>query len=137
MLKKWLGVLAAFLMIASCFLPWVTIDSRGILVSGISAEGTSYGKPGFLHLVLSVVFLIFHFIPRVWAKRANLPVAAINLAWAIRNYFLLTLCRAGDCPSRKLGLYLMIAGAIFMMLAALFPDINLNDKSQVKDRTIG
>lgn len=125
---KWTGLVAAILLIISCFIPWVIIESRNITVSGVDASGTAYGKPGYLHLVLVSIFLILHFIPRLWAKRANLLVVALNTAWAIKNFFLIAVCRGGECPVRQAGLYLMLAGSLLILIAALFPDMELEKK---------
>ncbi len=128
---KWIGLAAAILLTVACFSPWVVIESRHITISGIDATGTNYGKPGYLHLVLVVTFLLFHFIPRVWAKRANLLVVGINTAWAIRNFFLIAVCRGGECPERKMGIYMLLLASLLMLLAALFPDVELDEKKKV------
>lgn len=120
---KWIGLVAAALLIVSCFIPWVVIESRQITISGVQAEGTAYGKPGYLHLVLVFFFIIFHLTPRLWAKRANLLIVAVNMAWAIKNFFMIAVCKGGECPVRHAGLYLMLAGSLLMLVAALFPEM--------------
>lgn len=127
---KWIGLAAAALLVYACFSPWVFIESKNIVVSGVDAAGTNFGKPGYLHLFLAFIFLVFHFIPRLWAKRANLPVVAVNLGWAIRNFFVIAACRAGECPEKQLGLYLAGAASVLMLLAALFPDIEISNNKQ-------
>ncbi|MGB3005669.1 MAG: hypothetical protein WBC06_04105, partial [Chitinophagaceae bacterium] len=124
---KWIGLAAGGLLIASCFMPWVLIESRNITISGLDSTGTNYGKPGVFHLFFAALFLIFHLIPQLWAKRFNLPVAALNIAWAIRNYLVIATCQVGECPDRKLGLYMMLLGSVLMLAAALFPDIKLKE----------
>jgi hypothetical protein len=124
---KWAGLLAAILMIVSCMLPWVTIPSRNIVISGVEALHTDFGKPGYLHLLLTAFFLLFNFTPRIWAKRSNLAVTALNMAWAIRNYFIIAACREGDCPEKHIAIYLVLIAAFLMLIAALFPDIALPD----------
>lgn len=128
---KWIGLAAALLLIAACFSPWVVIESRRITVSGVDATGTNFGKPGFLHLVFVAFFLVFHFIPKLWSKRANLLVVAFNSAWAIRNFFLIATCRGGECPERQFGLYMLLLSSLLLLLAALFPDVRL-DKTAPK-----
>ncbi len=122
---KWIGLAAAVLLIVSCFMPWVFIESRNIMVSGIDATGTSFGKPGYFHFLMTGIFLLFGFMQKVGAKRANLLIAALNLGWAIRNYFIISACQGGDCPVKKTGIYLMLLASILMMVAALFPDMKL------------
>jgi len=127
---KWVGLFAVILLIVSCFLPWVIIPSKNIVVSGVDSTGTNFGKPGYTHFVLSFFFIIFHFIPRLWAKRSNLLVVALNIAWAIRNYFIISMCREGDCPEKQIGLWLVLLGSILMLIAALFPDIKLKEENK-------
>jgi hypothetical protein len=122
---KWAGVVAAMMLIISCFFPWVIIESKKILVTGIGAKGTDFGRPGYFHMLMGVIFIVLSFIPRVWAKRSNLVIVAMNFAWGVRNYFVLSRCEAGDCPDKQLGLYLALLGTGIMMLAALFPDMKL------------
>jgi len=127
---KWIGLFAVILLIVSCFLPWVNITSKNIVVSGVESTGTNFGKPGYTHFVLSFFFIIFHFIPRLWAKRSNLLVVALNIAWAIRNYFIISMCREGECPEKQIGLWLVLLASFLVLIAALFPDIKLNEEKK-------
>ncbi|HEV8284406.1 MAG TPA: hypothetical protein VGQ09_08850 [Chitinophagaceae bacterium] len=122
---KWIGSLAALALIVACFFPWVFIESKNITVTGINAEGTSFGKPGYFHFVLAAFFLVFHFTPRIWAKRVNLLVVALNIGWAARNYFLISACSGGECPEKKVGLFILVIASLVMLIAALFPKIEL------------
>jgi hypothetical protein len=129
---KWAGLAAAILLIASCFIPWVVIESKNITISGIDSTGTNYGRPGYFHLLMSVFFLVLSFIPRVWAKRSNLLVVAMNFAWAVRNYFVITACEGGDCPVKKVGIYLVMLTSVAILLSALFPDMKLPGEREKK-----
>jgi divalent metal cation (Fe/Co/Zn/Cd) transporter len=123
---KWIGVLAAVLLVVSCFTPWVFIESKNITVSGIDSGATNYGKPGYLHFICCVFFLAFTLIPKIWAKRINLLVVGVNIAWAARNYFLLTACSGGECPQSQTGLWLMMLSSLIMLITAFFPDITID-----------
>ncbi len=114
---KWVGILAAIAAIVSCFFPWVVIESKAIIISGIDASGTNYGKPGYMNLLLSGIFLILSFIPRIWAKRANLFFSTLNLAWSFRNFILLARCEGGECPSRQPALTILLIASIVMLIA--------------------
>jgi hypothetical protein len=127
---KWIGLAAGVLLIAACFSPWVIIESRNITVSGIDATGTRYGKPGYIHLLMAVFFLLLHFTPRLWAKRVNLLIVGINAAWVIRNFFLIGVCRGGECPVRQFGFYMLLLSSLLMLLAALFPDMELPEEKK-------
>lgn len=125
---RWIGLLAVILLLYACFTPWVIIISKNIVVSGIDTEGTNFGKPAYLHFAFAFFFTIFHLIPRIWAKRWNILVVALNIAWAARNFFVISSCREGDCPLKQTGLYLMLAASLIMLVAALFPDIELKEE---------
>ena len=127
---KWIGLLAVVLLIVSCFLPWVIIPSKNIIVSGVGSTGTNFGKPGYTHFVLGSFFILFHFIPKLWAKRVNLIVVALNVAWAVRNYFIISMCREGECPEKQTGLWLVLLASVLMLIAALLPDIQLKEEKR-------
>ena len=133
---KWIGVLAAIVLTIACFMTWMTIPSRNIIVSGVDTDGTNFGKPAYFHFITVFFYLLFTFTPRIWAKRANLAVTALNIAWAIRNYFIITLCRGGECPEKKVAIYLLIVTSFFMLLSALFPDFKLKNTAAGTGRTV-
>ena len=122
---KWIGLLSALLLIISCFMPWVFIESKNITISGVDATGTNFGKPGYFHFIMAGIYIIFTLIPRVWSQRSNLLICAFNLAWAIRNFIIISACRMGECPAKEPGLYLSLFASALMLLSAFFPDIKL------------
>jgi hypothetical protein len=127
---KWIGLLAVILLVVSCFLPWVTIPSKNIVVSGIDSTGTNFGKPGYAHFIFGFFFVVFHFLSRLWAKRINVLIVALNIAWAVRNYFIISMCRTGECPEKQIGLWLVLGASSLMLIAALLPDIQLKDEKK-------
>lgn len=129
---KWIGLAAALLLIVSCFTPWVIIASKQITVSGVESAGTNFGKPGYINLVMAALFIPLTLIPRVWAKRLNLAVVAVNLAWTARNYFVLGTCSGGECPDRQTGLYLLVLATLLMLVSALFPDMEVKQTPSEK-----
>ena len=133
---KWIGIVAAITLIVSCFMTWVVVQSKNITVSGVDATGTNFGKPGYFHLIMVAFFLVFSLLPRAWAKRANLLVAALNMAWAIRNYFLVTTCRGGDCPEKHIAIYLILLTSLLMLAASMFPDLKQTQKGRQPEELI-
>ena len=129
---KWIGLLSAVLLIVSCFTPWVYIALKDITVSGVDSTGTAFGKPGFLHFILSGIYILFMLIPKVWTKRANLLVCGFNIAWSIRNFIVVSSCYMGECPEKKFGLYLIVISSALMMLSSCFPDMQLKETDEVK-----
>jgi len=122
---KWVGFLATIALIAACFFPWVFIESKNITVTGIQSAGTSFGKPAYFHFVMAAFYLVFNFTPRIWAKRVNLLIVALNIGWTARNYFLISACAGGECPEKKVGLYIVVISSVAMMVVTLFPKIEL------------
>jgi hypothetical protein len=123
-----LGCIAVFLLVGVCYLPWSYIPEKNITVTGMSAPGTIYGKPGLMHFVLGVLLLSFYIINKIWAKRINVFVAAINFAWSIRNYILLSTCYMGTCPQRKTGLFLELLLCVGILLMSFLPDLKSLEK---------
>ncbi|HEU4576120.1 MAG TPA: hypothetical protein VFS36_14045 [Chitinophagaceae bacterium] len=125
---KWIGLLSVLLLLISCFTPWVLIASKQMVISGVDATGTNFGKPGYFHFFLSFFYVLFTFIQRVWAKRFNLLVSGLNIAWAIRNYIIISACQMGECPEKQSGIYLIVLASALMLLAAVFPDVKLKEE---------
>ena len=125
-----LGCIAVVLLAASCYLPWSYIAEKNNLITGMSAPGTIYGKPGLMHFVLGVILILFFIIPKIWAKRINLFIAAINLAWSVRNYILLSTCYMGECPQRKAGLFFPLLLSTFILIMSFLPDLKTLEKKK-------
>ena len=119
------GIIAVISLAAVCYLPWSFIAEKNITVTGMSAPGTKFGEPGLMHLVLGVPLIILFIIPKIWAKRINVFIAAINLAWSVRNYILLTTCFMGECPKIKVGLIVSMALSTFILVMTFFPKIKV------------
>ncbi len=123
-----IGIAASLAIIGICYMPWVSIESINAVVTGMHTEKTNFGRPGLAHITFSIICLLLFATPRVWAKRTNVFIATINLAWAIRNYIILTTCQAGECPEKKLGLYLLLVAAVVIQVMTFFPKIALPGK---------
>ncbi|MGK2862443.1 MAG: hypothetical protein ACSLE0_10945 [Chitinophagaceae bacterium] len=124
-LLKWTGIVAGILLIIACFSTWVVIRSKNIVVSGIDASGIMLGRPGYIHFLFAILFILLSLTQRIWAKRVNLVIAAMNFAWAIRNYFVISACSGGDCPEKQTAIYLLVLASLLMLVSSLFPDIKL------------
>lgn len=131
---KWIGIAAAILLVVSCYTTWVVIPSKNIVITGLNATGTNYGRPGYFNLLMTLFFVVFTLIPRIWAKRMNLIVTALNFAWTLRNFFVITACMAGECPQKHSGIFLLILASVLMLLSSLFPDVTLPDQKSVSEK---
>ncbi|ANI90607.1 hypothetical protein A9P82_04125 [Arachidicoccus ginsenosidimutans] len=107
---------------------WAYVPSQNLLLSGMDTTGTTFGKPGYGHIFFAVLSIVFFAIPKLWSKRANIFVAAMNLAWAVRNFILMSTCMAGDCPERRAGIYLVLASSVLLMIMTFLPKIELKEE---------
>ena len=114
-----LPLIVAAVLIGSCFYPWMTIESKGITITGMDTTGTTYGKPAFFHFLWVGLFLICFFINRVWSRRTAVIFLAFNTAWACRNFLVLPLCQMGECPVRRTGLYVLFISSLLLFFAGL------------------
>ena len=116
------------LIILTCFLPWSYIPALGVTISGMQTAGTHFGKPGILHIAFCSIAFIMFLIPRIWSKRTNIFVCAINLAWCLKNFMLYSMCSAGDCQQKRYGIYLLLVLCFGIIIMALLPRIPVKEK---------
>ena len=117
----WLGIAACITLIASCFLPWVHYADINQDFTGFYSYQNQYGKPGKFLIALGGVALIFMLLPKAWAKRANLFICALLLAYAVKTYILFSSCYNNYCPQKLFSLNLMVFCTVLMLVAAIFP----------------
>ena len=115
----------AVVLVVCVFFPWVIIQSKNIVVSGMHAEGTAYGKPGLLTLFFTALVVIFSLVPRVWAHRITIFSSALHTGWALRNFLLLSVCQGGECPQRQPFFYVYLVSSILLLVAVLMQEIKL------------
>jgi hypothetical protein len=116
-----IGIIAVILMIGVCFMPWSYIASKDLTISGMNAIGTDFGRPGKLNLIFAAFSIVLFSVPKIWAKRTNVFIAALNLSWSFRNYLLVTGCMMGECPEKRLGIFLLVTLAIIIQAMSLLP----------------
>jgi hypothetical protein len=121
--SQWIGIAAALLLVAACFMPWAYFPDLGKNFTGFFSEKNIYGRPGKVLVFFSVVEILLFAIPRVWAKRANILVTAVAIAFALKSYILYTSCYGGLCPEKRSGIFLVLGSAVITLVAALLPDI--------------
>ena len=124
----WLGIAACLTLIVSCFLPWSFYADLNQNFTGFYSYDNHYGKPGKFLDFFGVVIFVFMLLPKVWAKRANLFICALTLAYAIKTFILFGSCYNNSCPQKLFGIYLMLACTVVMLIASAFPNVNLSDK---------
>jgi hypothetical protein len=66
----------------------------------------------------------------VWAKRWNLLIGALTVAFAIKSFIVFSGCYKGICPVKQAGLWAMLLSAAVVMVMALMPDMKMGEKKQ-------
>ena len=125
----WIGIVACLTLTVSCFLAWSYYADLNQHFTGFYSYGNYYGKPGKFLVFFGGLILVFMLLPKIWAKRANLFICALTLAYAIKTVILFGSCYNNSCPQKLLGLYLMLGSTIVMLIASGFPNMKLDAKN--------
>ena len=126
--SQWIGIAAALLLAAACFMPWAYFPDLGKEFTGFFSEQNRYGRPGKLLTVFSAVMIVMFVIPKIWAKRTNMIVAGITVAFVIRSYILYTGCYGGICPEKRAGIFLLLLASVVAVVATLLPDVPVSQE---------
>jgi hypothetical protein len=130
--SKWIGLVAAVVVIVVCYMPWIYVPSAQLEIGGMYASGKqNFGRPGLMNMVMAIGAALMFLLPFIWAKRTNIFFCGFNIAWTIRNYILLSKCYGGDCPVKKTGLYILIIASVIMLLVSFFSDIEVKEEKKV------
>ncbi len=124
-LFHYIGILSALALIVACFLPWAYYRELNITFTGFNVtrfpSGVYYGRAGYPIAVLGFIVLIGFLLPKVWAKRVNLFLAAILLAYVIRTFILFTSGLMEGDVEKRAGIYLLLIASCIMMISTVFP----------------
>ena len=126
----WIGLAACITLIISCFIPWTYYADLNKSFTGFFSEHNEYGKPGMFLVPLTIIFFILMWVPKVWAKRSNLFLGAIIISYGIKSYVLFTSCYNAYCPEKQAGIFIMLLSTIAIMLAAIFPHVELKEEKK-------
>jgi hypothetical protein len=131
--SNYIGIIACLLLMYACTLHWIYIGTPEHFLTGFTnnVDNNPFGKPGKLHVFFSGIALLFFAIPKVWAKRTAPIITALNLAFGIRNFFAIGMtCRAGVCPHKELGIYLIFICSIIIFLMSLLPKMQVQSNEE-------
>lgn len=127
--SAWIGLASVFIVIVSCYMVWVYVPSVQLEIGGMASNGKhNFGKPGLMNIFCCTGAALFFLLPQVWAKRTNIFFCGFNIAWAIRNYIILSRCYSGECPEKRAGLYLLLIGSAVMLVMAFLPDVKVKQE---------
>lgn len=124
---RWLAILTASIIITACFFTWVSVESKGFFVGGFySSANSRFGKPGILHTIFCGIYILLLLLNKVWSIRTAFFASGFNIAWAIRNYVVISACSGGTCPEKHTGLFTILIGSL--LLVVLTPFIRVKEK---------
>lgn len=127
-----IGVIASLLVIGICFLPWIEVPLHHLILSGWHGKVNNelnFGQQGVSHTLFCTILILLFLVPRVWAKRTNIFIAALHLGWAFKNYLIFSMCRLGECPIIKPALYFLIFLAVLIQVMTLLPQLEINKET--------
>ncbi len=126
-----IGIFSAILVIASCFLPWIYIETINLTLNGVNgyiSNTITFGTQIKPHSFFCIIAIILFSVNKIWAKRTNIFICFLSLSWAIKNYILFTICRP-ECPTIKIGLYSLLFFAISMQIMSFLPKIKIESNN--------
>ena len=126
--SKWLGLVAIIVLIYSGTMNWAWYPDIRQFFTGFYSLDNMYGKPGKVFVFFGIIAAIFFVVPRIWAKRWNLLVCGLMVAYAIKTFILYTSCYRGICPLKQPGIWIMLVASVIVMVAAVLPDLKLRGK---------
>jgi hypothetical protein len=125
---KWIGIIAAVVLIIICFLPWTYHADIDKTFTGFFSERNMYGKPGKFFVFFGIASIILLMLEKLWAKRIHIFLSGVLVAYAIKTYTLYTSCYNAYCPEKKYGIYMMLMCTIVLLIASIFPNMKVKTK---------
>ncbi len=128
-----LGTAISLLVLYACTLQWIYLETPDKYITGFTSttDNNPFGKPALLHFYFLVPAILLFITPRIWAKRVNFIFGALNVAWAIRNFFAIGMtCRVGICPTKLTGIWIIFVGSIIIFILTLVPKIALKPSKE-------
>ncbi|HTQ63329.1 MAG TPA: hypothetical protein VMI12_00950 [Puia sp.] len=126
--STYIGIAAALILIIACFMPWAYYPDLDKNFNGFFSEKNSYGRPGKVFVFLAIAHVVLSVIPTVWAKRFNMFLGVLTVAYGVKTFFLFSGCYRGTCPDIKAGLYLVLISCSTLLIAAVLPSMKLKNK---------
>lgn len=126
--SQYIGIAAGIALVIVCTMPWVYIPSLQVFLTGINGKASvelNFGSQIKSHGFLSTIMIICFFVHKIWAKRVNVFLGAVNLAWAFKNFLIFSMCRGGECPEKQVALYLLVFFAAVMFVMSLLPKLDV------------
>lgn len=120
-----IGILLCIALLYCTTQPLVIIESQHLVITGWKALGTNFGQPGKFFAYFGGLSLVLFALPFIWAKRFNMALAAMLIAWSFRNFMVLSACQMGECPEKQWPLYACIIISFGILIMTFLPKIKI------------
>src|SRR5687768_1812429 len=117
-----IGIVVSLALIAACYAPWIYIPSLNMTIDGVHGRvnaDLNFGRQIISYTFFAVLLIWLFLTPRLWAKRVNVFIGAMQLGWTIKNFLIFSACRVGECPEKRYGLYLLLIISVIVFIMAL------------------
>ncbi len=119
------ALLTCIALVATCFIPWVHYNSIDTTFNGFNVKpfptGVNYGRAGKIITILVSVSFLLTALPYIVAKRANMFVCAILVAYSMRTYVLFTGSLFEGEVVKLAGIYLIVLLSFLLVVCSVFP----------------
>lgn len=134
---KEIGIIACVVLIIACFLPWAFYPAINETFTGFHvkkfANGNYYGRPGMLITFFAVCSIILFYLPKLWAKRVNIFLAAFLSAYIYRTYRLFTGSIVEGEVEARIGIWIVILVTLVILICSVFPNDIVLEQSRLDD----
>ncbi len=128
----YVAIIAAIALIATCFIPWVHYNNIDVTFNGFNvkrfATGVYYGRAGIIITVLASISLLFTLLPSIVAKRINMFLCALLVAYTLRTYVIFTGSLFDGEVTKLAGIYLIVLLSFVMVTCSVFPYLKKEER---------
>ena len=126
------AIIATLAIIATCFIPWVHYNNIDVTFTGYNvkrfATGVYYGRAGIIITILAAISLLFTLTQSVVAKRVNMFLCALLVAYTLRTYVIFTGSLFDGEVTKLAGIYLIVLLSFVMVICSVFPYLKKEQK---------
>jgi hypothetical protein len=119
------SLLICVALIATCFIPWVHYNSINETFTGYNvkkfATGVYYGRAGLVITYFVAAIILLTLLPYIAAKRANMFVCALLVAYTLRTYVIFTGAMFDGEVEKLSGIYLIVLLSLILVVCSVFP----------------
>ena len=123
----YLAIISTIAIIITCFIPWVHYNNIDVTFNGYNvkrfATGVYYGRAGIIITILASISLVFTLMQSVVAKRVNMFLCALLVAYTLRTYVIFTGSLFDGEVTKLAGIYLIVFLSFVMVFCSIFPSL--------------